>query len=205
ITVEARHDQGGASAVAGEGAVAEVTAGSGGGLFAGIGAVATADADADTSATVSASGSARIMAGGAISARAKASNEASANVFSVAIGLVGVGSSFGTATAGGNTTAYLTGSDLRASSFAVTADSFDSPTATAFSGAGGLFAGSGAITNATANGTTTARVGSTLYARSFTRQTVTEGSSLPGNATDGTLFRVVVAPKIYKGDTRTLA
>src|SRR5439155_23579350 len=101
ITVEARHDHDGASALAGEGAVAEVTAGSGGGLFAGIGAVATADADADTSATLSASGSARIMAGGAISARAKASNEASANVFSVAIGLVGVGSSFGTATAGG--------------------------------------------------------------------------------------------------------
>src|SRR5439155_458901 len=114
ITVEARHDHDGASALAGEGAVAEVTAGSGGGLVAGSGAGATA-------------------------------------------------------------------------------------------GAGGLFAGSGAITNATANGTTTARVGSTLYARSFTRQTVTEGSSLPGNATDGTLFRVVVAPKIYKGDTRTLA
>ncbi|TFH17573.1 MAG: hypothetical protein E4H02_02555, partial [Lentisphaerales bacterium] len=200
LTVQTLYNHDGTAPLADQGAIVDVTAGSGG-LLAGTGAVASVTAQGTVNTFLDGAAGSHIRVGGAITVSSDVSNVATADVLGLAFGAVGVGASVADATAGGTNSVYAGGPDIRGQSLSIRALSQDTADASTVAGAGGILAGSGSVPTAIVSPVTSAylEASSNVLAASPVQQTVTVDYVFPSYPSTGQVARVLGVPYYRNG------
>jgi hypothetical protein len=207
LIVQARHDHGPMSPLAGYGAEAKVAGASGGLGVAITGAVAVAKVAAVTEAILETVGSAaKVVVGGLFDIIALAAGVANANVVGLSLGAAAFGASVAVSTSNGSTKARAGGNGTTlVGELRIVASSADKALASTVAGAGGIVAGSGSVSVANATPTTEAYLvaGTTVHGRFVERLSVPTGAALPGDGETFDLFELLPAPKLHRWNGTT--